>query len=80
MELKERYKLIATSAFEGSVLYPRSYIQVGDIMRDRITGEAFMVETDDFVREYYGGNVWEDENLWRWQGNFPLAPEASWDV
>lgn len=67
------YELVAMGEMEGSAIFPRGSIRLGDLMRDTKTGRVFMVESDDFVREFYGGNIWSDD-LWRWEGDFPEAP------
>lgn len=70
------YELVAMGVMEGENLGVRSSIRLGDLVRVVETGRVFMVESDDFVHEYYDGNIWSDD-LWRWEGEFPYAPWVS---
>jgi hypothetical protein len=71
------YELVAKGVMEGEGLFPRGAIRIGDLLRDSSTGRVFMVESDDFVHEFYGGNIWADD-LWRWKGDFRVAPDSAW--
>ena len=71
-----KYELIAKGQCEGQRFTMSPCVEIGDIVRDTVSGQISVVETPAFVHEYYGGNIW-DEDLWRWQGGFPPPPDVS---